>query len=246
MPLIGQYHTFYWESSDTTPAPKIVSRGGYPGFQAAVITPSLLGIFGAWIDTKMAQLKWWWRLHRGVAAIPPSQRQRVCEYVVRVQHGLPDPVVTKYVPQIIEKPVEKIVERVVEQIVEKPVEIEKIVEKTVTLPATPLDRRIRKLDPVRQALAGYVIDLAGLPAFEAALTAVDECAHTLGFNRPEAWIPYSRMLKSDPGRAQDVFRHVKAMERTRELANSTLTNPEANLLVELAYHVYAKPWTKGH
>ena len=49
-------------------------------------------------------------------------------------------------------------------------------------------------------------------------------------------------MKSSPGRAENVFRHLNACQITRETAGSTLTNPDCNLLVELAYH----EWSRGH
>lgn len=85
-------------------------------------------------------------------------------------------------------------------------------------------------------------DLTQHTAYPAALEAVKKTATTLGFNRPEAWHGLSRQMKSSPGRAENVFRHLNACQLTRETAGSTLTNPDCNLLVELAYH----EWAKGH
>jgi hypothetical protein len=78
------------------------------------------------------------------------------------------------------------------------------------------------------------------PAYPAALEAVQQTATTLGFNRPEAWQGLSRVMKASPGRAENIFRHMRACELTRELSPSTLTNPDCNLLVELAYHDWAR------
>lgn len=74
------------------------------------------------------------------------------------------------------------------------------------------------------------------PAYPFAVEAVKKTATTLGFNRPEAWQGLSRHMKASPGRAENVFRHMEACRITRETCGSTLTNPECNLLVELAYH----------
>ena len=161
-------HGQYWEFSDTVVAPVAVSGpGGYPRWQASVITPSLLGGLQAW----------WERL----------------VWIVRMV------------------------------------------------------RRLRGLSDEQIAVVSYVQDLVTHPAYPSAQKAVDETAHTLGFNRPDAWVQYSRLIKSSRGRAENIFRHVKACERTRELASSTLTNPACNLLVELAYHGYAVKGTiSGH
>ena len=80
------------------------------------------------------------------------------------------------------------------------------------------------------------------PAWDRARQAVRECATTLGFNDPDAWRPYSRTLKQDPGQAENVFRHVKAVHALREALGAEgvlLSNPEAHLLVELAYHGFS-------
>jgi hypothetical protein len=59
MPLVGEFHQKYWNLSDTNAPPVHIGRGGYPVWQASVITPSLLGMLGAWLDTKLAQWRWW-------------------------------------------------------------------------------------------------------------------------------------------------------------------------------------------
>lgn len=62
MPTIGIFHTKFWEFSDTNfPHASTTVGGGYPAWQAAVITPSLVGIVGAWIDARWELLKWHWR-----------------------------------------------------------------------------------------------------------------------------------------------------------------------------------------
>lgn len=163
MPTVGTFHTFYWEFSDTNVAPVAISRGGYPGWQASVIAPSLLGILGAWIDTWMVRLKWWIR----------------------------------FAP------------------------------------------RVHRLTTERRDVLVHVLTALESPAYGAARKAVRETAVTLGFNRPEAWVPYSRALKASPGRAENLFRHVRACELTRDYTSSTLANPTVHLVTELAYHGFA-------
>jgi hypothetical protein len=102
-----------------------------------------------------------------------------------------------------------------------------------------LVRRIRALSADREQVLLRALDVLEHPAYPSAQIAVRETATTLGFHDPQAWKPYSQMLKADPGRADNVFRHVRACERTRAIAASTLTNPTANLLVELAYQDFA-------
>lgn len=102
-----------------------------------------------------------------------------------------------------------------------------------------LVQRVRGLPRDREGVLLRALDLVEHPDWDAATRAVQETAKTLGFNRPEMWKPYSHALKADPGRAENVFRHIRACELTRQYANSTMTNPTVNALVELAYQGYA-------
>jgi hypothetical protein len=74
MPLVGEFHQKYWNLSDTNLPPVHIGKGGYPVWQASVITPSLLGMIGAWIDSKIALYRWWKPLLRRIAALDREQR----------------------------------------------------------------------------------------------------------------------------------------------------------------------------
>ena len=103
--------------------------------------------------------------------------------------------------------------------------------------------RVKRLTPRQRHLWYAVLTTIEQPAFQAARVAVWETAHTPRFNRPESWIPYNRMLKASQGRAENMFRHVAACERTRALVSSTLQNTDCDLLVTLAYRDYTtRPW----
>lgn len=97
-------------------------------------------------------------------------------------------------------------------------------------------KRLHRLSRESGRVLVRVLDLLESPAYPQAQAAVRGTATTLGFNRPEAWKELGRQMKSDAGRAENMFRHLEAMRRVRETANSTLTNPQQNLLTELAYH----------
>lgn len=77
------------------------------------------------------------------------------------------------------------------------------------------------------------------PAYPAAQAAVRKTARTLGFNRPEAWQSLSRQMKASPGYAENIYRHMQACQWTKAAAASTVSNPDCNLLVELAYQEFA-------
>ena len=169
MPTVGSFHDQYWK--DTTPStfvppPPGPSVGGYAGWQAGVIVPSLFGVVGAWLDAQMGRLRWAFRLVRRVERLNAEQR-------------------------------------------------------------AVLDTVIRSLES---------------PAYPVARQAVRDTAQTLGFNRPEAWKPYSHELKASPGRAENTFRHLRACTLTRDRLReqgSTMTNPEMHLVVELGYQGFA-------
>lgn len=97
----------------------------------------------------------------------------------------------------------------------------------------------RKAPAVSDPVLGRAAVLLSHPAYPFAQAAVRRTATTLGFNRPEAWQGLSRQMKSSPGHAENIYRHMQACQWTRETAGSTLTNPDCNLLVELAYHEFA-------
>ncbi len=101
-------------------------------------------------------------------------------------------------------------------------------------------RRAQKAPAPPVGVLAHVQALRDHPAYPVALDAVAQTATTLGFNRPEAWQGLSRQMKSSPGRAENTFRHMRACEIVRAQSPSTLTNPDCNLLVELAYYEWAK------
>lgn len=177
MPVQSWGHSQYWGDSGSTfiPPPPGPSRGGYPGWQAAVVAPSAFGAIGAWWDDWTDWIAGWVRFMRRV-------------------HRLPDA------------------------------------------------RRLVLLD-VLQALES--------PIYDHARTAVRQTATTLGFNRPEVWVDYSRAIKGTPRRAENIYRHVRAVDLLQEAWCATqpgstatrLTNPQKDLYTQLAYAEYArKPW----
>lgn len=117
----------------------------------------------------------------------------------------------------------------------------KYVDRPVIVEAHP--KVITERVEVERPLTGTVEKAQALiqhPAYPHAIEAVKKTATTLGFNRPEAWQGLSRHMKASPGRAENVFRHMEACRLMRETCGSTLTNPDCNLLVELAYHEFSR------
>ena len=98
--------------------------------------------------------------------------------------------------------------------------------------------RVGRWSPEQWAVVERVIAAVESPAWVEAQRRVRACATTQGFNHPEAWIPYSRLVKANLAQTQNVFRHMKAVFELKD-AQPTLTNPEAHLLIELAYQGFA-------
>lgn len=226
MPTVGYFHTTYWAISDTTAPPVHLGRGGYPIWQSAVITPSLpFGPLGSWIDAMLAKVRWWIALVRGIRALHPNKRADVRAFVDRLRYGTPPStpgVITKIVDRVIEKPVEVIRETVVE----------------VPM-VSALEQRVQALNAERRAVLQRVLTAVESEAYPKAREAVRQTAQTLGFNRPEAWKDLSRHMKASQGATENTYRHLKACSLLRAQMSSTLSNPDLNLTVELAYHGFA-------
>ena len=105
-----------------------------------------------------------------------------------------------------------------------------------------LVRAIHTLPIAQRQVVQSVVETMTAPAYVHARTAVRETAYAPHFTRPAMWVPYGRMLKEQPRRAENIFRHVKACERTRELAGP-VPSADCDLVVQLAYQEYRiQPW----
>jgi hypothetical protein len=226
----------YWNQSSTVVVPEQpAGPGGYPVWQASNVAGSGFGVIGAWVSTVWAQLVWWLRLKSRVGRLSPDQVQVVLETLDALEAGTPH----RPPPEIVTQTVIKEIP-VIQTVIKSP--------KPSTFRAWwQRSQRIQALDRREQAVLERTLAILESPAYQSAKQAVYQTATTLKFTRPEAWIPYSRALKADPGRAENVFRHVRAMDLTDALTRargSTLSHPELNLSVELAYHAYTvEPWS---
>lgn len=107
--------------------------------------------------------------------------------------------------------------------------------------ALPAGRRLVLLDTL-QTLES--------PAYDHARRAVRQTAMTLGFNDPKMWVEYSRTIKGDTRRAENLYRHYRCVDllqrswaATDPSTRTTLSNPQKDLLAQLAYQEYARqPW----
>ena len=102
---------------------------------------------------------------------------------------------------------------------------------SAVLACTPAQRAV--LDSVMAVLTG--------PLWAPATAAVAACATTPKFHQAEQWVEWSRAIKANKGQAQNVFRHLKAVQAVRGLsdADGPVSNPDAHLVVELAYQALA-------
>lgn len=99
--------------------------------------------------------------------------------------------------------------------------------------------RLEAYDRERRGVLERVALLLESPRYDWARQAVRTTAGTLNFNdEPRAALAYSRLIKQNAGRRENVFRHVQATElltAQAEAAGDTLTNPDRHLTAELAY-----------
>lgn len=99
-------------------------------------------------------------------------------------------------------------------------------------------RRVAACTWEQRQILDRVMAALEAPPFVDARVAVREMAQTLNFNHPEMWVPYGRALKADPGQAENVFRHVKAVHDVKAALAARgiqTSNPDLHLAVELAY-----------
>lgn len=99
------------------------------------------------------------------------------------------------------------------------------------------------LDPERRRVAQTVLGLLTSPLYPCARTAVRMTATTLQLNEPAAWRAISHDLHKKHMWAENTWRHLHACELADQLIRieqSTVTNQDRTLLVELAYRGFAQ------
>lgn len=104
--------------------------------------------------------------------------------------------------------------------------------------------KVHRLNGERRAVLEHVLATLDAAEYGRARTAVRETSQILGFNKPDAWVTLKGALKDSPGQSENVMRHLEAMRRLRGMG-STLTNPQAHLVTELAYLGFTKAPRKG-
>lgn len=203
-------HGLYFNNSSTAVAPTLAaSEGGYPRWQASGI--ALGSLFGG-VQVYWERLKWWLSVIRRVWSLPLFLRP---EFDWRLDR-IAGPVT------------------VVKALTQPAIRRRSFIQWL----AHPRLKR-KAAEPVEvPMLLTKAASLLNHPAYPVAQAAVRKTATTLGFNRPEAWQGLSRQMKASPGYAENIYRHMQACQWTKAEAPSTLTNPDCNLLVELAYHEF--------
>lgn len=112
------------------------------------------------------------------------------------------------------------------------------------IPGTTWTATLDGLDLEQLAVLERVLSVLQGPQWTAARSKVRGCAQTMGFNQPDAWVEYSRLLKSNFGQAQNVMRHVKVVHELK-MAYPEMSNPDAHLLAELGYQGFAAQGRRG-
>lgn len=99
-------------------------------------------------------------------------------------------------------------------------------------------RDVSNLDAEQRLILRKTLDVLASPPFPHAQTSVRETARILGFRDPKMWKGLSHHMKRDQDHAENVYRHMEAVFRMRAKHGSPISNPDANLAVELAYVGY--------
>jgi hypothetical protein len=227
MPL-KPFQENFWNLSDTVAPPPLGGGGGggYPLWQSYIVA-SLFGALWELGHRYLLQWRWWLRVVQRLRGLSGGLRDGVWDALDDLERGPAPPAPA---------PEPRIVERLV------PVPVVRHKPKPRVRSLVQFARRVRRLSSEEHAVLLHTMDLLESPQFALAQQAVRTTATTPKFNRPESWGQYSKAIKTDPGRAENVFRHIRAHELTRQAARelgSTLSNPQAHLLVELAYHEFA-------
>lgn len=113
-----------------------------------------------------------------------------------------------------------------------------------------LVQRIDALPNGKRLVLLDVLQTLESPVYDHAKSAVRLTATTLGFNEPKMWVEYSRAIKSDSRRAENLFRHYRCVDLLQRSWAATdpstctkLSNPQKDLLAQLAYQEYSRaPW----
>jgi hypothetical protein len=103
-----------------------------------------------------------------------------------------------------------------------------------------LSKRVLGMSPEQRAVVMLCVETVDGQPYQVARLAVRRTSTTLGFNRPESWADLKAELKRDAGNCENTFRHLHTVNTLRQnLLGSTLSNPQAHLVVELAYQGFA-------
>lgn len=97
---------------------------------------------------------------------------------------------------------------------------------------------LTRLDGEQVLVVGRVLATLTSDPFVTARSSVRATATTLGFHEPRAWVQLSHALKARSDWAENSWRHLDAM-RQLDAVYPNLSNPEKNLLIELAYVGFA-------
>lgn len=92
MPVVGEFHTFFWETSDTNATPVATTpTGGYPPWQAGVIQPGVVlgsgfGGLVPWWERLADRVSWFWMVFRRTRRLDRTQRVVLLRTVETLEH----------------------------------------------------------------------------------------------------------------------------------------------------------------
>lgn len=105
-------------------------------------------------------------------------------------------------------------------------------------PVMPTTSATMDLPQEGAAIVARVTTLLQSPEYAAARSAVRDTAMTLGFRDAQYWAKIGAQLRDRPHWAENMWRHLHAMAALDATRAAPRSNPDKNLLIELAYHGY--------
>lgn len=88
MPVVGEFHTHYWENSSTAVTPVITASSvkQYPAWQSSFVVGSLFGGILPFYERARDWLTWLWRSHPRIMRLDPEARLVLLKTLTALEH----------------------------------------------------------------------------------------------------------------------------------------------------------------
>lgn len=249
MPNLALGHSRFWRARGNAVVPVTNKTTGYPAWQASVICGAVFGVPLDPLVRLWQRLVWTLGIARRAWGWPAAKRDDVVWWLDR---PAPTP------PPVLKAPVHDLraseIDGLHAHVMQLTDALAAAHRAAAHVPRLELELdAVRAARPVpmavadpyadlgherRQALA-LVVDTLRSPLYAVAQRAVRQIATKIGFTGSADWLTYHRLLEQQPGRRENLMRHVAVTELLHAAAlerGTPLTNPACHLLAEVAYH----------